>query len=138
MAVTAGALNGTDLLVYDATNPIAHSTACTLNLSMDMRDTSTKASAGWKAVLPGQRNWSIEVSGLIALDASYNWAYLMALITNKTRVALKFRTANTDNFYYYGYGYLASVSADAPNQGNTTYSASFTGDGELALQSSGA
>jgi hypothetical protein len=60
----------------------------------------------------------------------------MALITAKTRVAIKFRTANTDDFYYYGYAYLTSVNADAPNQGNVTYSGSFTGDGALSLQSS--
>lgn len=135
MAATAGIINGTDLLVYDGTHVIAHSTSCSLALNQEMRDASTKASSGWKAVLPGQRSWSIEVQGLVALDASYNLAYLIALINNKTRVALKWKTANVDDFYYSGYGYLTSVNADAPNQGNTTYTGSFTGDGALSLNS---
>jgi predicted secreted protein len=131
MAVTAGIINGTDLLVYSGANVIAHSTTCSMSVSQDMRDASTKASAGWKAVLPGQRSWQIETQGLIAFDANYNLAYLLSLITAKTRVHLYWRTANTDNFYYHGFAYLTSISAEAPNQGNATYSASFIGDGIL-------
>lgn len=131
MAATAGIINGTDFLVYDATNVITHSQTCSLNLSLNLRDTSSKATAGWKAVLPGQRSWTIETSGMVALDASYNLAYLHGLIDNKTRVAIKFKTANVDNVYFEGYAYLTSVSMEAPLEANTTYSASFIGDGAL-------
>jgi predicted secreted protein len=102
-----------------------------------MRDTSTKASSGWKAVLPGQRSWQIETQGLVALDSTYNIAYLLALITNKTKVHLYWRTANVDDYYYHGYAYLTSVSSDAPNQGNSGYQASFIGDGALTLVTAG-
>jgi predicted secreted protein len=138
MAQTAGIFNGTDFLVYDATNPITHSTTCSLSLSQNLRDTSSKSTAGWKAVLPAQRSWTIETSGMIALDATYNLAYLQGLIDNQTRVAVKFKTANVDNEYWEGYAYLTSVSVDAPLEANTTYSASFIGDGALDYVKPGA
>lgn len=137
MAATAGIINGTDLLVYDTTHAIAHSTSCSLSMSQEMRDTSTKASSGWKSVLPGNRSWQIETQGLVALDSNYNVAYLIALITNKTKVHLYWKTANADDYYYHGYAYLTSVSSDAPNQGNAGYQASFVGDGALTLVTSG-
>lgn len=137
MTATAGIINGTDLLIYDGTHAIAHCTSCSLSLSQEMRDASTKSSAGWKAVLPGQKSWQMEVQGFVALDASYNYAYFISLIANKTRVALKFRTANTEDSYYSGYGYLSGVNVDAPNQGNTTYTGTFIGDGAIAVNVGG-
>lgn len=133
MAATPGILNGTDLLVYDNTHAFTHAQTCSIAINRDMRDASTKASAGWKAVLPGQASWQVETSGLVAMDASYNLAYLANLFMNKTRIALKFKTTNADNSYFYGYAYLGSMPIEAPNQGNTTYQATFIGDGALTL-----
>lgn len=137
MAATAGILNGTDLCVYNGALKIAYSQTCKLNLSLDMRDTSNKDTIGWKKVLPGMKNWSAEVSGLVALDVNYNYSYLMNLILNSTSVAVKFKTANSDDYYYSGAAYLQTVSIDAGNQANVTYSATFVGDGALAVTAGG-
>jgi predicted secreted protein len=130
---TTGILNGTNLLVYCDGTAIAHCTTCSLSKSADMMDISTKASLGWKKVKPGQKSWSVEVSGMVALDASYNFEYLMDLIINQTKVALKFKSSNniSGDTYFTGDAYLASVSTDAPNQAVMTYSASFTGTAVL-------
>lgn len=105
-----------------------------------MRDITNKDSAGWKAVLPGLKSWTCEGAGLVVMDenneggaATYGLAHLYSLIANKTRVTLKFKSTNTDDWYFQGYAYLSQASQDAPNEGNTTYSMSFTGDGALTL-----
>ena len=136
MPATAGVLNGTDLLVYSGANKILYSQSCKLSLNMNLRDTSNKDSAGWSTSLTGQKDWSVEVSGLGALDSTYNYGYLMSLILNGTLVTLNFKTANAGDFYYTGSAYLANISVDAPNQGNATYSASFKGTGILTLSGS--
>lgn len=136
MPATAGILNGTDLLVYDNTNKIAYSQSCKLSLNMNLRNTSNKDSSGWETNLTGEKSWSVEVSGLIALDTAYNLAYLMNLILNGTSITLKFKTANSSDYYYSGSAYLTSCSVEASNQANATYSASFKGTGALALTGS--
>jgi predicted secreted protein len=136
MPATVGILNGTDLLVYSGANKILYSQSCKLSLNMNLRDTSNKDTSGWATSLTGQKDWSVEVSGLVALDATYNYGYLMSLILAGTSITLNFKTANAGDFYYSGSAYLQTISVDAPNQGNTTYSASFKGTGVLTLSGS--
>lgn len=133
MAVTAGILNGTDLLVYDGTHAILHATDCSVQLSQSSRDASTKASAGWKASLPGQRSWTMTNNGLVALDVSYNLAYLFNLIVSRTLVTIYMKTANAADYYLGGTAYLTSAQLTAPNNNNATYSASFEGTGPLSV-----
>jgi predicted secreted protein len=130
---TAGILNGTDLLVYDNTNKIAYSQSCKLSLNVNLRDTSNKDSAGWATALTGQKDWSAEVSGLVALDTGYNLQYFMNLILAGTLVTLKVKTTNSGDYYFSGTAYLTSCSVDAGNQQNVTYSANFKGTGALTI-----
>jgi len=103
---------------------------------MNTRDTSNKDTSGWETSLPAIRSWTMEVSGLVALDTAYNLAYLLNLIINRTSVSLKFKTANASDYYMQGSGYLTSVSTDAGNEANVTYSGSFKGTGALSIQGS--
>ena len=134
---TAGILNGTDLLVYDGANPLMHATDCSIQLSMGLRDTSTKLSSGWKTSLAAQRSWTGSSNGLVALDAVYNLLYLQNLIINRTLVTLNFKTQNVADFYYQGTAWLTACSVTAPNNNNVTYQASFEGTGPLVLMGSG-
>lgn len=128
-------LNGTDLLLYvDSTHVIASSTTCGITVNRDMRDISNKDSAGWKAVLPGQGNWTASCEALMFANSSYNYAYLMGAIIAKTSFSLKFQTTNAaGDVYYSGSAYLTSVSITAQNEQNGTLTANFQGTGALAI-----
>ena len=132
---TTNVINGTDLLLYiDATNVIGHSTTCSLTLNADMRDVSNKDSVGWKAVLPGMKNWTCQAEGLTVFADTYNMKYLMSLIINKTVVAIKFTTLNTTGDYSWtGNAYVTSVNVSASNEANSTFSVSFQGTGALTI-----
>jgi len=132
---TAGVINGTDLLVYiDATHPIGYSTTCSLALNADMRDVSNKDSAGWKAVLPGQKNWTVSCEALVVMaTGSYNLKYMMDCIVNKTAISLLFKTANTGDVIFSGNAYVTSCNISAANEANTTMSISFQGTGALGI-----
>jgi len=136
MAVTAGIINGTDLCIYAAGTKIAYSQSCKLSLQLDMRDTTTKDSSGWKTILPGLQSWTMETNGLVTFDTAHNYAYLMNLVLNKTSIALLFKTANVDDFTFGGNAYLQNVSIDSPNQANATFACSFVGNGQLTLTGS--
>ena len=139
-APTSGVINGTDLLVYiDSTHTIGYSTTCSLQLNCDMRDVSNKDSAGWKAVLPGQRNWTVSCEALAVMEkttggaTTYNLKYLMDCIVNKTAISLKFCTANTGDIVFSGSAYVTACSISAPNEANSTMSISFQGTGALGV-----
>lgn len=128
---TTGVVNGTDLLVYVGTVAVACATSHTLNIGQDMRDTSSKCSAGYKTQLPGQRNWTIDGEGLFAFDSPYGFSDLYTLWSTRAKVTLKFSTEVAGDKRYSGEAYLSSLSASAPNEDNTTFSFSFEGTGPL-------
>ena len=133
MARTNAVLNGTDLGVYTGVSPvlIALATTCTLNVNRDMRDTSNKDSAGWKQVLTGQRSWTVTAECLYNPSSTNGWgATLYAAWKDGTLLTLTIKNG-TQDYYWSGTAYITSMSMNAPNEGNVTYSVSFQGTGAL-------
>ena len=134
---TTTSLNGTDFVVQVDSGSgyvtVATSTSASIQMSLETRDTSNKASAGWADALYGQRSWSVDVEGLLTF-ASGNITELWAIYENRTVVTLKFIQATpiTGDVYWSGTALLTSLSADAPMEDSMTYSASFQGSGVLA------
>jgi TP901-1 family phage major tail protein len=133
MPGTVGPFNGTSLLVYAAGTAIAYSTSCTLNANIAMIDITTKGSGGDTDNLPGLRDWSVDVEGLVALDSTYNAETIDGYRTGRTKVMLKFSTNTSSDGYWHGYAYLTSFSMSAPMEDKVTFSASFTGTDSLSL-----
>lgn len=131
---TTGKFNGTDILVYVDGVAIAHATSHTLNVNMEMIDATTKSSGGWKDVLPGLRDWSIDCEGMIAWDATEGFSEAFADLSARTQVTLKFSTEVTGDDRYTGTAYITSLSASAPLEDVVTYSLSFAGDGALTKE----
>ncbi len=130
---TTGPFNGTNLLVYAAGTAIGYSTSCTLNANIAMIDVTTKGSGGDTDNIPGVRDWSVDVEGVVALDNSYNAEYLDGLRTGRTKVMLKFSTNTSGDGYWHGYAYITSLSITAPMEDKVTFSASFAGTDSLTL-----
>lgn len=131
MAQTAGKINGTDFLLYVNDTAIGGTTSHTLDLGMDTRETSNKDDNGWRTLKEGMRNWSASGDGFFAFDATYGYNDLFALVTNRTYVKVRLSTDTAGNTFFQGYGYLTNLSADTPNEDNTTYSFTFEGSGPL-------
>jgi TP901-1 family phage major tail protein len=130
---TTGAFNGTSLLVYCAGTALAYSTSCTLNRNIATIDVTSKGSGGDTDILPGLRDWSIDAEGIVALDSSTNAEYLDGLVTGRTKVMLKFSTNTSGDGYWSGYAYVTSLSISAPMEDKVTFSATFSGTGDLTL-----
>jgi predicted secreted protein len=130
MARTNAIINGTDLGVYLGGTLVALATQCTLSMSRDMRDTSNKDSAGWKKVLPGQRNWSVSTEGLYNPSTANSYITLWAAWKDGTALTLLFKNS-TQDYYWGGTVYITSLSQNAPLEGNVTWTVNFQGDGVL-------
>lgn len=130
---TTGSINGTNLLVYVNGTAIAGAKSCKLTTSHEVRDTTTKSSAGWGEVKEGKRKWTISCDGLVAMDAAttaFDDLYTL-LITNRTKVSLKFSSETSGDAWWHGDAYAESLEMDAPLEDSTTFSASFSGTGVL-------
>ena len=133
--MTADVINGTDIGVYIDGTLIAHATNGTLNVSMSPRDTTSKDSGGWKTVLPGLKEWSIDVDALLAYDSANEMqSDLFTLLSNGTQVTVKFSTEATADDRYTGSAYVTGTPITAGVEDNATYSASLVGDGTLTKE----
>lgn len=132
--------NGTKLGIYigDEGDPtetwelIAAATDCSLSLSAEVIDVSTKDSGAWRQLLAGMRSASMSTSGLIDYTASNkNLSDLFAAFNSRTRLHLRFSNAVSGDQRYECYGYLTSLEQSAGMEDTATYSASLEIDGAV-------
>ena len=136
-------LNGTELKVYSSgtTNLVAFAQNCTLNVNHSPREITNKESGGYKEILEGLRDFSIDIDGAYAwTDAASTPAALTngaddlvnANILTRAKVDFIFGdTAATHDVSYSGSGYLTSVSLTGGTEDTATYSLTIEGSGTL-------
>lgn len=121
-------INGTSLLVYVNGEAIMGSKTCKLSISHDTRDTTTKDSSAWASKAEGLRSWNVSCDGLaVFTGTNYDFNDLLLLISNRTKVSLKFSTEVSGDSYFYGDAYLKTIDLDASVEDSTAYSAAFDG-----------
>ncbi len=133
-------MNSTDVVIqiseddgssYDI---IGRATSASLSVSMETRSTTTKDSAGWDENLEGLKNWSLSGDGLVTYSISGDYDTpddLFTLLSNRTKVKVKFGSATSGEIDYTGDAYLVSYEQEAGVEENVTYSFGFTGTGVL-------
>jgi len=135
-------LNGTEIKVYSTStnNLVAYAQNCTLNVNHSPREITNKESAGYKEILEGLRDFSIDI------DGAYAWTNAAgAALTNgiddvletnvlNARQAVTFifgDTTTTSDVSYSGSGFITSVSLTGATEDTATYSMSIEGTGVL-------
>jgi predicted secreted protein len=135
-------LNGTELKVYSAgtTNLVAFAQNCTLNVNHSPREITNKESGGFKEILEGLRDFSIDIDGAYAWTNASGVALTDGaddvLETNvlNARQAVTFifgDTASTSDISYSGSGYITSMSFTGGTEDTATYSMTIEGTGVL-------
>lgn len=136
---TTGVFNGTNLVVFVGTEVIAHATSCSLSVSADLPDATTKQSLGWAEEIAGLRSWSLTTDGLATVEPTgtdYVVGDIFSALNGRTKVTVKFSTANgstpiTGDLYWEGTAFVESLDITADMESPVTYSVSFTGSGLL-------
>jgi len=128
---TSGVFNGTNLLVKVEGTVIGHTTSCTLSISHDIADATTKDSAGWSEGISGLRSGEISFDGLVDYSDSNSVIDLIALISSRTQVTCVFGTAATGDTIYTAEGYIASIEQTGEMEAAVTFSGSITLTGEI-------
>lgn len=128
---TSGVFNGTNLLVKVEGTVIGHTTSCTLSISHDIADATTKDSAGWSEGISGLRSGEISFDGLVDYSDSNSVIDLIALISARTQVTCVFGTAATGDTIYTAEGFIASIEQTGEMEAAVTFSGSITLTGAI-------
>lgn len=139
MAASTAIMNSTNVVIGISTDggttysSIARATSSSLSVSMDVRDTTNKDSAGWRELLEGLKSWSLSADGLVCFNVTGKKTIsdLYGYLNSRTAVTVKFGSAGTGEKVYSGLAYITAVSQDSGFEDNVTYSVSFEGAGAL-------
>lgn len=132
-------LNATDVVVKINTTAgsapadvLLHCTSASLSVSRDLRDSTTKESAGWQKNLPGLKSWEISGDGFADFSGTNDIKDLITeMISASPEVEVSFGVAGQG--VYTGEAIISSVSIDAGVEENATYSLTLTGTEALVI-----
>ena len=138
-----GVIKGQNLRIKLGTKYVAFATSCTVHVSAQLEESSTKDSTnGWQKQEITGMNWDISVDALYSVDtdaSGVNGVDALDLILAQQQIDVEFTQAEgeknrvpaTGDIKYSGKAWVNDVSVNAPNRQNTTYTLQATGDGEL-------
>lgn len=127
--------NGSDLLIYIGTGstatPIAWSRNCSVSMSTNMADATTKSNDGWQESIPTTKSWSIDTDGLGVWNE--NIKDFMQIFDDRTPIQISFKPRNivTDDMIYSGEAFIESLDIEAPMEDGVTFKVSLKGSGKL-------
>jgi predicted secreted protein len=126
-------INGTNLVIKIAGNPIMKATTASLEMSVDLPDATTKDSAGWSEFFAGVRSWTLSSDGLIdyASSGSIETDELVQLLIDRVAVAVTFSTSTAGDMLLSGNAFITSISQTADMESPSGFSVSFQGTGTL-------
>jgi hypothetical protein len=128
---TTGVFNGTNLILTVEGATIGHTTSCSMSLSMDTPEATTKDSNGFSEYIGGVKGGEISFEGLVAYDDSANAIEMADYLLARTQLTCVFGTAETGDAVYTAEGFLSSVEMSAEMEAAVTYSGSITITGAI-------
>ena len=111
-------------------------TDCSISLSMDTRDITTKASSGWRNVLGGTKSGTLTFSALHDMTVTTGLAELMSTFNDSTlpgQCTVLFTTGVTGDDQYQADAILTSVDMSSGTEDNVTISGTFELTGAITF-----
>jgi hypothetical protein len=147
-------IEGKNLMLFIDNKTIALATSCTLNVSRNMDEASSKDDGSWRTVTPGDASWDISTDALFSPDkasdsdkqSSFYEAFAAMVEGNElTAVFTLAENANANGLPeagwvpastggYTGKCYVNSANISAAKGSAASQSISFTGNGPLTAQ----
>lgn len=138
--MASSVFNGTNLVLKFAADggtleALGHSTSCSMTISQDLPEATTKDSSGFQEVISGLRSAEISFDGLIdytdTSDSLKNVDGIASLITGRNKIDWSFGTAVTGDTIFTGEGFIASLEQSAEMESPATYSGTITVTGAI-------
>lgn len=133
---TTGIVNGHYLRIYVDGTAVAKATECSIEWTAEMKELSTAhkdaVAGGWREITPGQKSGNCSTNGLYSEETN-SFASLWEKYNDGTKVAIQFKTGESGDTVWYADGYINSMSLNAPDNENVTYSISIDFTGESVM-----
>lgn len=138
-----GKIKGQNLRIAIGGKYIAFATNCTVHVSAELEESSTKDSTnGWQEQEVTGLNWDISVDALYSVDtdaSGINGVDALDLILAGQEIEVAFNLTEGDknreqvasSVEYTGKAFVNDISVQAQNRQNTTYTLQATGNGAL-------
>jgi len=123
--------NGTNLLLKIEGATVGHTTSCSLSLSTDLPDATTKDSAGFSEIIVGTKSGEISFDGLVDYTDTANAKEFADYLLAGTQLTCVFGTATSGEKIFTAEGYLSSVEISAEMESPVSYSGSITLTGAI-------
>jgi hypothetical protein len=128
---TTGVFNGTNLILKIEDTAVGHTTSCSLSLSNDLPEATTKDSSGFQEVIAGVMSGELSFEGLVAYDDSANAIEMADYLLSRTQLTCVFGTSVSGDDIFTAEGFLSSVEMSAEAESPVTYSGSITLTGAI-------
>lgn len=111
-------------------------TNCDISIDGERIATSSAENGNWRSSIAGYRSWKATVNGKFEIDdnASSALALIQAIIDGvDVELIMTLRITSTQSLLIGGMAGTTNVSISAPSTGESTWSGSFDGVGQLDL-----
>ena len=132
---TTGVFNGTNLILTVEGATVGHTTSCSMSLSMDTPEATTKDSNGFSEYIGGVKGGELSFEGLIAYDDASNAIEMADFLLARTQLTCVFGTAEAGDAIFTAEGFLSSVEMSAEMESAVSYSGSITLTGAIVKSS---
>lgn len=130
---TSGIFNGSLLSIKVDGNKILNSTSCSLSLSADTPEATTKDSGGFQDLIVGVKSGEISFEGLVAYDSGSGSQIgdISDELISGTQVTWEFSTDVSGDDKYSGTGFISSIEITADMESPVSYSGTIVTTGTI-------
>lgn len=130
---TTGVFNGSLLTVKVDSSKLLNTTSCTLSLSVDTPEATTKDSGGFQELIAGVKSGEISFEGLVAYDSGSGVQIgdISDELIAGTKVTWEFSTDVSGDDKYSGEGFLTSIEITADMESPVSYSGTIATTGTI-------
>ena len=129
---TTGTVNGRLIKIYVADTAVTCQTNSTLEMTMEPRESTCKDDSGNAAsFLAGRTSWTMGGEAKLAFDAAKGFSALYTAWTAGTELDVAWQSTVAGDKGYEGTGFITSLSADTPDNEDSTFSFTIQGSGAL-------
>lgn len=133
MATANGLVAGKNIVLSLNGVPIGCSTDAKVTMDKALLEASCKESNGSREVTLGDFSWEMSTENLFKIGNAVTMFTLFNLLKSDTVFDVAWGTNKAGDQIFYGRAVCNHLEADGPVADNTTFSATFTGTGDLIL-----
>lgn len=119
-------INSSSFLLLKDEIIIGHSTETTFSLELDLPESTTKDSLGWREFIACVRGGKMTASGLTAYNDSLNFEQFADYVIGRSKVVFYFKQTDNPELICRGEGFITSVDEVSEHESVTEFNVDIT------------